>query len=123
MARMGDDGRVVAVTALPTRVAAPNYLLYAMAKSALETMTRTLAKELGPRGITVNAVMPGIVDTEMNASWLRSDETLRRAAAATSVLGCLIEARDAADVVAFLGSDSARTVTSQVLDASGGSTL
>ena len=51
----------------------PEIIAYAATKGALDTFTRTLAKQLGPRGITVNSVAPGIIDTDLNAGWLRTD--------------------------------------------------
>jgi len=60
--------------------------VYAMTKAAIDVLTATLAKELGPRGITVNAANPGAIDTDLNAWWLRSDEAARAATAACSPL-------------------------------------
>lgn len=94
-----------------------------MTKAALETFTQTLAKELAPRGITVNAVAPGLVDTDMNAAWLRVSDDSRAQAAAVSAFGRIGEPDDVADVVAFAASDDARWVTGQVLDATGGALL
>ncbi len=90
---------------------------------AVEAFTLTLAKALGGRGITVNAVAPGIVGTDINASWLRGNEAAERSAAALSALGRVGRPEDVADVVAFLASDDGRWVTGQVVDATGGSHL
>jgi NAD(P)-dependent dehydrogenase (short-subunit alcohol dehydrogenase family) len=86
-------------------------------------MTRTLAKELAPRGITVNVVAPGLVDTDMNAAYLRTSDATRAQAAAVSAFGRLGQPDDVADVVAFAASDDARWITGQVIDATGGSVL
>ena len=53
-------------------------MIYAMTKGAINTMTFTLAKELGAKGITVNSVMPGIIDTDSTASWLHTEEGRRK---------------------------------------------
>ena len=85
-------------------------------------MARTLAKPLAPRQITVNVVAPGVLDTDMNADWLRGDYAARAATSLTP-FGRLGEPEDVAAVVAFAASDDARFVTGQFLDATGGSVL
>jgi NAD(P)-dependent dehydrogenase (short-subunit alcohol dehydrogenase family) len=120
--RMGEGGRIVTISSATTRRALPEWLVYTMTKAALDAMTRIVAQELAPRGITVNAVAAGVVDTDMNAETMVTDE--HRAEAATiAALGRIGEPEDIADVVGFLVSDEARWVTGQVLDASGGSFL
>ncbi len=121
--RMGEGGRIVSISSGVTRQAWPNLLAYAMTKAAIETFTQTLAKELAPRGITVNAVAPGLVDTDMNAAWLRVSDESRAQAASVSAFGRVGQPEDVADVVAFAASGDARWVTGQVLDATGGSLL
>jgi 3-oxoacyl-[acyl-carrier protein] reductase len=119
--RMPAGGRIITLSSGVTRQAYPDLLAYAMSKAAVDIMARTLAKELAPRGITVNVVAPGVVDTDMNAHWLRGDDDAR--AAAASAFGRLGEPEDVAAVVAFAASDDARFVTGQFLDATGGSVL
>ncbi|GAA2400674.1 SDR family oxidoreductase [Streptomyces glaucosporus] len=122
--RLRDGGRIVNVSTNLTRGnTVPELISYAMTKGALDAFTLTLAKELGPRGITVNAVAPGAVDTDMNADWLRGNEEARRRTAAQSALGRVGEPRDVADVVAFLASDDSRWVTGHWLDTTGGALL
>jgi NAD(P)-dependent dehydrogenase (short-subunit alcohol dehydrogenase family) len=104
-----------------TRIAFPEDTAYSMTKGALNTLTLALAKELGPRGITVNTVAPGIVETEMNG-WL-ADPAAARAAAAYSVFDRVGQPDEVADVVAFVASGDARWITGQTLDATGGSQL
>ncbi|MFE6744912.1 SDR family NAD(P)-dependent oxidoreductase [Kitasatospora purpeofusca] len=119
--RLRDGGRIVNVSSGVTRVAFPEAIAYAMTKGALNTLTLTLAQELGPRGITVNGVLPGIVATDINP-WL-ADPSARARASSYSVFDRVAEPADVADVVAFLASDDARWVTGQNLEASGGSNL
>ncbi|MFE5330932.1 SDR family oxidoreductase [Embleya sp. NPDC056575] len=118
-----DGGRIVTVTSGATRIAFPESIAYAMTKGALDTFTLALAKHLGPRGITVDNVAPGIVDTDVNASWLRGNPEARARAASRAVLGRVGRPDDIADAVAFLASDAARWVTGTTLDATGGSEL
>ncbi|MEU8381763.1 SDR family oxidoreductase [Streptosporangium sp. NPDC048865] len=118
-----DGGRVVTITSGVTRMAFPESPAYVATKGAVEVLNRTLAKELGPRGITVNSVSPGITDTDMNAGWLRGDPRAQEEAAGQAALARVGAAEDIADVVAFVVSDDARWVTGTVLDATGGSGL
>jgi 3-oxoacyl-[acyl-carrier protein] reductase len=119
--RLRDGGRIVNVSSGVTRVAFPSMVAYAAAKGAVEVLTRTLAKTLGDRGITVNAVSPGTVETDLHP-WL-ADPAARAGAAAYSVFDRVGRPEDIADVVAFLASADARCVTGQNVDASGGSGL
>ncbi|GAB3647607.1 SDR family NAD(P)-dependent oxidoreductase [Glycomyces tarimensis] len=120
---MPDGGRIVNIGSGATRIAFPEGVAYAMTKGAVDTFTLALAKELGPRGITVNTVAPGIIDTDMNAEWLRGDDEAKRAAAARSVLGRVGRPEDVAGPVLFLASEAGRWTTGQVIDATGGSEL
>ncbi|MFF8277648.1 SDR family oxidoreductase [Streptomyces lateritius] len=120
--RLRDGGRIVNVsTGLSRAAMMPDTIAYAMSKGALDVFTRYLSKVLGERGITVNAVAPGIVDTDINASWLRGNEEAWAGAAAMSALGKVGTPAEIADVVAFLASHDGRWVTGQWIDATGGS--
>ncbi|WP_127592634.1 SDR family oxidoreductase [Paenibacillus lautus] len=117
-----DGGRIVNISSGVTRIAYPHIMAYNITKGAINTFTLHLAKLLGPRGITVNAVLPGIVDTDVNASWLHTPEGQQHAAE-MSALGRIGQPSDIADVVAFLASSDGRWVTGQMVDATGGSHL
>lgn len=122
--RLRDRGRIVNIsTSYTLGKPDPQLVAYAMTKAALDVFTATLAKELGARGITVNAVNPGAIDTDLNAGWLRSDEAARAATAARSPLARVGVPDDVAGVVAFLVSDDGGWVTGQLLDATGGALL
>ena len=90
---------------------------YSATKGAVVTMTRALAKEVGPDGIRVNCVAPGIIDTDMNA-WL-SEEAKQTIYAATP-LRRLGHAEEIAEAILFLGSDRASFITGQILSPNGG---
>ncbi|MEU8889641.1 SDR family oxidoreductase [Streptomyces sp. NPDC048442] len=122
--RLRDGGRIINISSgLSHAAVMPELIAYAMTKGALDVFTRDLSKTLGPRGITVNAVAPGIVDTDVNAGWLRGEENSEgwAAAAAHSTLGRVGHTSDIADVVAFLASADGRWITGHWLDATGGS--
>ncbi|MFI7677882.1 SDR family oxidoreductase [Actinophytocola sp. NPDC049390] len=118
--RLRDGGRIVNITTGYTRIAAPTHPAYAAAKAGVNNLGLALAPVFGPRGITVNAVMPGIIDTDMNADWLPEG---RAEAAAYSVFNRVGTPADVALVVRYLASDAGRWVTGQVIDATGGSAL
>ncbi|GBF75982.1 short-chain dehydrogenase [Paenibacillus sp. 598K] len=120
--RIRDGGRIVNISSGVTRIAFPHIMAYNMTKGALNTFTLHLASLLGARGITVNAVLPGIIDTELNASWLHTPEGYR-SAAEMSALGRVGEPSDVADIVAFLSSPDGRWITGQMVDATGGAHL
>ncbi|MFG2717605.1 SDR family oxidoreductase [Streptomyces sp. NPDC048416] len=122
LSRLRDNGRIINISSGLSRAAMmPDQITYAMTKGALDVFTRYLSKSVGTRGITVNAVAPGIIDTDINADWLRTDDAARAHAADYSVFGRVGEPSDIADVVAFLASEDARWITGQWLDATGGS--
>jgi NAD(P)-dependent dehydrogenase (short-subunit alcohol dehydrogenase family) len=97
----------------------PEAIAYGATKGALDTFTLNLAKQLGPRGITVNSVAPGIVDTDVNAGWLRGNAVAEAHAASLAALGRVGQPEDIADIVTFLASHDARWVTGRVVDATG----
>ncbi|EYT84070.1 short-chain dehydrogenase [Streptomyces sp. Tu 6176] len=120
--RLRDGGRIVNVSSGLARTAVmPDKVAYAMTKAALDVFTRDLSKLLGPRGITVNSVAPGIIDTDNTAGLLHGTPGGWDRAAAISALGRVGTPADVADVVAFLVSDAGRWVTGSWVDATGGS--
>jgi 3-oxoacyl-[acyl-carrier protein] reductase len=117
-----DGGRIINLSSALTRIAAPTRAIYAASKGAINALTLALAAEYGPRGITVNAVAPGVIDTDMNSGWL-NDSGARRQAEGLSVFSRVGRADDVAGLVAFLASEDGRWTTGQVIDVSGGSML
>ncbi|ANB04316.1 short-chain dehydrogenase [Streptomyces ambofaciens] len=119
--RLRDGGRIVNISSVATRVAFPPIVSYTMTKAALDYLTLALAQELGPRGITVNAVAPGYTETEINPTLAVPE--IRRRYSEASTFGRLGDPVDIADVVSFVAGDDARWVTGQWIDASGGAHL
>ncbi|MET9625856.1 SDR family oxidoreductase [Lentzea sp. NPDC006480] len=117
-----DGGRIINISSCAPRVAAPQQVAYAMTKGAVDVLSKTLAVQLGPRGITVNSVAPGATDTDGTA-YLRDHPEIRAGISAITALGRVGRPSDIADVVAFLASDDARWITGTVIDASGGTFL
>ncbi|MEV5407811.1 SDR family oxidoreductase [Thermopolyspora sp. NPDC052614] len=116
--RLRDNGRIISLSTLNTVLPAPGVAVYAASKAAVERFSSVAARELGPRGITVNTVSPGAVDTDM-LHGANSPEGLQQAVALTA-LGRLGRPADIADVVAFLAGPDARWITGQNLRVSGG---
>ncbi|MGW0826506.1 SDR family oxidoreductase [Streptomyces sp. NPDC002845] len=120
--RLRDGGRVINISSGLARTAVmPDRMAYAMTKGALDIFTRDLSKVLGPRGITVNSVAPGIIDTDNTAELLYASEDAWEKAAAISALRGVGVPADVADVVAFLASGDGRWVTGSWVDVTGGS--
>ncbi|MGJ4973060.1 MULTISPECIES: SDR family oxidoreductase [unclassified Bradyrhizobium] len=116
--RLRDGGRIVNFSSSVVGLYQPRYGAYAATKTAVEAMTHVLAKELAPRGITVNAVAPGPTETEMFLNG-KTDAQLR-AMAAANPFGRFGQPREIADVVAFLASPQAGWVNGQVVRVNGG---
>ena len=110
-------GRVVSVTSVVGLMGNAGQTNYAAAKAGVEGFTKALAREIGSRGITVNAVAPGYVETAMTA---RLSEEQRKALEGKIVLGRLGTGDDVASAVLFLASDEASYVTGTCLNVSGG---
>ena len=117
--RMGVGGRVINISTTLTRVGSGAMLAYSASKGAVDVLTRDMAVSLGPKGITVNAVNPGLVRTEGTAGMTASGDTVSYFSSQTA-LGRLGEPDDIADVVAFLAGDNSRWITAQTIEASGG---
>ena len=125
---LGEGSSVVVVSSLGARSVVgkgglddPSILAYASTKGALETLVRNWAANLGPSGIRVNAVAPGVIDTDMS-NFTKTDAG-REVALGMQALKRLGKPEDVADVVAFLASDAARWITGASIPVDGGSKL
>ena len=116
--RLSDGGKIINVSSAVTRMMLPGYSLYSASKGAVDQITRVLAKELGGRNITVNAVSPGPVDTELFREG-KSEEMVQQMAQ-MAALGRIGQVQDIADAVAFLAGDDARWITGQCIHVNGG---
>lgn len=110
-------GRIVNVSSVVARMGNAGQTNYAAAKAGIEGFTRALAQEVGSRGITVNAVAPGFIETDMTANL---NDAARAALTDRVALGRLGRPEDVAAVVAFLVSDAAAYVTGETVQVNGG---
>jgi len=116
--RMADGGRIINFSSSTTAMMLPRYGAYVATKGAVEQLTHILARELGPRQITVNVVSPGPTDTELFHAGKTPEQVQRLAQAAA--FGRLGRPEEIAEVVAFLASDAAGWVTGQNIRVNGG---
>ena len=122
IARLRDGGRIINLSSALSKHPYPRMAAYSIGKAAINHFTVLLAAELGKRGITANAIGPGLTVTDFTAH-ARQDPNVVKAVSAHTALGRLGEADDIADVAVWLASDEARWVTGQYIEASGGSGL
>jgi len=121
LARLRDGGRIINISSAVARTHFDGILAYSATKGAVNTLTKHLAVELGSRAITVNAVAPGAIETDMNP-WLQSDDG-RAMVTNIQALKRVGQPQDIASVVAFLAGPDAGWVTGEIIEASGGTKL
>ena len=113
-------GKIVNISSMWGNVGASMESLYSASKGAINSLTLSLAKELGPSNITVNAVSPGLIDTKMNASFSKDE---LQAVVNDTPISRIGEPKDVANAVAFLLSEQASFITGQILTIDGGFSL
>ena len=122
ISRLRNGGRIINLSSALSRFPYPRMAAYSMGKAAINHFTLILAAELGKRGITVNAIGPGLTVTDFTAQARQNPNVVQHLSAHTA-LGRLGEVEDIAGVAAWLASDDARWVTGQYIEASGGTGL
>ncbi len=120
---LNEDGGIVNLSSGLTRITYNGPAVYASAKSAVETLTRYLAKELGPQKIRVNVVAPGAIETDFGGGRTRVNKEINSYIAGLTALGRVGLPEDIGPVVAFLCSDAARWINGQRIEISGGQAL
>ena len=117
---LGEGGSVINISSVVTSVLPPDSAVYTGTKGAVDAITGALANELGPRRIRVNAINPGVVETEGTHTAGVIGSEFESGAVAQTPLGRVGQPDDIADVAVFLASDDARWLTGERLSASGG---
>jgi NAD(P)-dependent dehydrogenase (short-subunit alcohol dehydrogenase family) len=118
-----DGGRIVNTSSGLARFSFPGYAAYAAMKGGIEVLTRYMAKELGPRGITVNTIAPGAIETDFGGGAVRDDAQLNAQIAGLTALGRVGQADDVGGAVAALLSEGNGWITGQRIEVSGGMLL
>lgn len=117
---VADGGRIVNVSTGLTRFALPGFAAYAAMKGAVEVLTKYLAKELGQRGIAVNVIAPGAIETDFGGGAVRDNAELNSFIASQTALGRVGQPDDIGGAVAALLSDNGGWINGQRIEASGG---
>jgi NAD(P)-dependent dehydrogenase (short-subunit alcohol dehydrogenase family) len=120
---MNDGGRIVNLSSGLARFSLPGSSAYGAAKGAVEVLTRYLAKELGPRGITVNVVAPGAIQTDFSGGMVRDNPEVNKRVAEMTALGRAGVPDDIGPMIAALLSDENRWINGQRIEVSGGMAL
>jgi NAD(P)-dependent dehydrogenase (short-subunit alcohol dehydrogenase family) len=117
---LADGGRIVNISSGLARFALPGYSAYAAMKGAIEVLSRYMAKELGPRGIAVNVVAPGAIETDFGGGMVRDDAQVNAMIASQTALGRVGLPDDIGGVIACLLSPENGWINGQRIEASGG---
>ena len=117
---IADGGRIVNLSSGLTRVSYPGYSAYAAAKGAVEVLTVYMAKELGARGIAVNSVAPGAIETDFGGGAVRDNPAINETFASLTALGRVGLPDDIGPMIASLLTDANRWVNAQRIEVSGG---
>ena len=117
---LADGGRIVNLSSGLTRTSYPGYAAYAAVKGAVEVLTRYMAKELGARGIAVNTVAPGAIETDFGGGAVRDNPDINRIFAGITALGRVGVPDDIGPMIASLLSQDNRWVNAQRIEVSGG---
>lgn len=120
---INDGGRIINISSGLARFSFPGSSAYGSMKSAIETLTRYLAKELGTRGISANVVAPGAIETDFSGGLVRDNKEVNAQVAGVTALGRVGLPDDIGGVVAFLCTEDARWVNGQRIEVSGGMNL
>lgn len=115
-----DGGRIINISTGLARFTLPGYSAYASMKGAIEVLTRYLAKELGPRGISVNTVAPGAIETDFGGGVVRDNKQLNAIIASQTALGRVGKPDDIGGVIASLLSPETGWINAQRIEVSGG---
>lgn len=120
---INDGGRIINLSTGLARFAMPGFAAYAAMKGAIETLTKYQAKELGARGIAVNIVAPGAIETDFGGGVVRDNPHINEHIAGITALGRVGRPDDIGSVVAFLCTEDAKWVNAQRIEVSGGMNL
>lgn len=116
-------GSIIMISSMAAKYGIPKVVAYTAAKSAVEGMTRSMAVDLSPRGIRVNCIAPGFIETAMSAKALNNDPERKNKVLARTPMGYLGQPEDVGLAAVYLASDAARYVTGAILPVDGGNSI
>lgn len=120
---LNDGGRIVMISTGLTRIIIPESGPYGSLKGAIEVLTKYLAKELGPRRITVNAVAPGAIQTDFSGGTVRDNPAVNKMVSAATALGRPGLPDDIGPMIASLLTEDNRWINAQRIEVSGGQSI
>ncbi|RYE26497.1 MAG: SDR family oxidoreductase [Sphingobacteriales bacterium] len=120
---MNDGGRIINLSSGLARIIIPGSSVYGTMKAAIDTLSKYMAQELGSRGIAVNAVAPGAIETDFGGGRVRDNEDINKHIASLTALGRVGVPDDIGGVVAFLCTEEGRWINAQRIEASGGQSI
>jgi NAD(P)-dependent dehydrogenase (short-subunit alcohol dehydrogenase family) len=116
-------GSILNISSMAAQYGMPRVIAYSASKSAIDGMTRAMAVELSPKGIRINAIAPGFIETAMTAVALNSDPERKNKAIGRTPIGHMGKPSDIADAALFLVSDAAKFITGTILPVDGGNSI
>ena len=117
------SGSIINISSMAAQYGLPKVIAYSASKTAIDGMTRAMAVELSPKGIRINAIAPGFIETDMTAKALNSDPERKQKVFARTPMGYMGKPCDIGEAALFLASDAARYITGVVLPVDGGNSI
>lgn len=118
-----ESGCIINISSMAAQYGLPRIIAYSASKTAIDGMTRAMAVELSPKGIRVNAIAPGFIETDMTATALNSDPERKQRVFARTPMGYMGKPDDIGEAALFLASDAAKYITGVVLPVDGGNSI
>jgi len=119
----GGRGNIINISSMAAQYGMPRVIAYSASKTAIDGMTRAMAVELSPKGIRINAIAPGFIETAMTAKALNADPERKSKAVGRTPMGHMGKPEDIADAALFLSSEAARYITGVILPVDGGNSI
>jgi NAD(P)-dependent dehydrogenase (short-subunit alcohol dehydrogenase family) len=117
------SGSIIHISSMAAQYGLPKVIAYSASKTAIDGMTRAMAVELSPKGIRVNAIAPGFIETDMTARALNSDPERKQKVFGRTPMGYMGKPDDIGEAALFLASDAAKYITGVVLPVDGGNSI
>ena len=117
------SGSIINISSMAAQYGLPRVIAYSASKTAIDGMTRAMAVELSPKGIRINAIAPGFIETAMTATALNSDPERKHKVFARTPMGYMGKPGDIGDAALFLATDAAKYITGVVLPVDGGNSI